>query len=261
MIEMNFKKNILTAVLLCSSLFLWAYDAVGHRIISDIAYQNLTKKAKKQCDKVLGVHGIIYYATWADEVKSDKSYDYSYQWHFQNLKDSLTAEGLKSLLDNPTAEGEHLFYALNQMRDRLKKNPNDAEALKFIVHLVGDLHQPMHLGRLTDLGGNRVSINWFGRQTNIHAVWDGQIIDSKKMSYSEYARYLQDKFDSEKSVYKQYTILNSVEEAYRIRTAIYAYDYTDTSNYHYIYRFSNDTDEMLYRGGIQLANVLNEIFK
>jgi len=132
--------------------------------MADIAYQHLTNKARKQCDKALGKHGIIYQATWADEVRSDKNYDYSYKWHYQNLKDSMTTEDLKQLLENPTAEGEHLFYAINLMTDRLKKNPSDAEALKFLVHFTGDLHQPMHLGRAEDLGGNKVEMNWFGKK-------------------------------------------------------------------------------------------------
>ena len=101
---------------------------------------------------MLGQKGLVYEAPWADEVKSDKSYDYSYDWHFQNLKDSMTTNDLKTLLENPTIEGEHLFYAIKIMTERLKSNQSDAEALKFLVHLVGDLHQPMHLGRSDDKG-------------------------------------------------------------------------------------------------------------
>ncbi|MDD3080278.1 MAG: S1/P1 nuclease [Paludibacter sp.] len=258
---MLFKKNILVFILLWVTLFASAYDAVGHRIIADIAYNNLTKKARKQCDKVLGTHGIIYYATWADDVRSDKAYDYSYKWHYQNLKDSMSAGDLQKLLNDPTAEGEHLFFAIGQMKDRLKKDPNDAEALKFLVHFIGDLHQPMHLGRVEDLGGNKLSINWFGRKTNVHAVWDGQIIDSKKMSYSEFSKYLQDKYAKRRTEFKKYTILQSIETGYKIRNEIYAYDYSDTNNYYYVYRFADELDEMLYRAGIQLANTLNEVCK
>ncbi|MGB4578069.1 MAG: S1/P1 nuclease [Paludibacter sp.] len=258
---MKLRKNILTLSLLWITLFASAYDAVGHRIIADIAYQHLTNKARKQCDKVLGKHGIIYQATWADEVRSDKNYDYSYKWHYQNLKDSMTTEDLKQLLENPTAEGEHLFYAINLMTDRLKKNPSDAEALKFLVHFTGDLHQPMHLGRAEDLGGNKVEMNWFGKKTNVHAVWDAQITESKNMSYTEFSVYLQDKFKPRKAEFQKFTVLQSVEAAYLVRNAIYAYDKSDANNYHYVYRFAGDLDEMLYRGGIQLANLLNEIYK
>ena len=106
---MKFKKNIVALGLLLISFSVSAYDAIGHRIIADIAYQHLSNKAKKQCDKLLGERGLIYEASWADEVRSDKNYDYSYKWHYQNLKDSMTSAELNTLLENPTNEGEHLF--------------------------------------------------------------------------------------------------------------------------------------------------------
>ena len=259
--NMKIYKQILAFSLLCLSISLSAYDAVGHRIVADIAYQNLTNKARAQVDKVLGKHGIIYEATWADEVRSDKKYAYSYQWHYQNLNDGMTIADFQKLLDNPKAEGEHLFYALDTLTSRLKKDKNDAEALKFLVHFVGDLHQPMHLGRLEDLGGNKISINWFGKTINLHSLWDSYIIESNKMSYSEFSRYLQDKFEPKRSEFKKYSILQSIEAGYAIRTQIYAYDTTDTNNYHYVYFFADKQDEMLYRGGIQLSNILNDIYR
>ena len=243
------------------SLNTWAWDAVGHRIIGEIAYQNLTRKVRKQCDRVLGERGIVYQATWADEVRSDKKYDYSYQWHYQNLKDGMTTADLEKLLANPTSEGEHLFYALDILTERLKKNKNDEEALKFLVHFVGDMHQPMHMGRLDDLGGNKIDMNWFGKNTNLHAVWDGQITSSKNMSYTEYSNYLEDKYAPQLREYKKYSTMQSVEKAYEIRTKIYNYEDPKNSNYLYIYTFSKDVDEMLFRAGIQLANQLNAIYK
>lgn len=255
------KTILILSLVLVLSANTWAWDAVGHRIIGEIAYQNLTKKAKKQCDKVLGERGIVYQATWADEVRSDPKYDYSYKWHYQNLRDNMTTADLENLLANPTSEGEHLFYALDILTERLKKNKNDEEALKFLVHFVGDLHQPMHLGRLEDLGGNKVSMKWFGRSTNLHAVWDGQITDSKNMSYTEYSQYLEDKYAPQLAAYKKYSVLESIAKGYEIRTNIYNYDDSKNNNYLYVYTFGKDVDEMLFRAGIQLANQLNAIYK
>jgi len=258
---MCIRDRTITLSFLLLTISLSAYDAVGHRIVADIAYQNLTKKARLQVDNVLGKHGIIFEATWADEVRSDKKYAYSYKWHFQNLRDSLTSNDLKQLLDNPKSQGEHLFFAIDTLKQRLQTDKKDAEALKFLVHFVADLHQPMHLGRLQDLGGNKVSTNWFGKTINLHSLWDSYIIESNKMSYSEYSRYLQDKFEPSKAAIKKYSVLQSVEASYAIRTQIYQYDYSNTNNYHYVYFFAEKQDEMLYRGGIQLANILNTIYK
>jgi hypothetical protein len=112
---MKLNKQFFTLCLLAFTISASAYDAVGHRIIADIAYQNLTDKARIQVDKILGKCGIVYEATWADEVRSDAKYAYSYQWHYQDLDDNMTSAGIKKLLDNPKAEGEHLFFALDTL--------------------------------------------------------------------------------------------------------------------------------------------------
>ena len=258
------KKSTKSIFIVCFLVFTFsvsAYDVVGHRIITDIAYKNLTEKARQQVDEVLGKRGIIYTSSWADEIKSDKKYAYSYQWHYQNLAPGLTEGSIRYMLENPVSEGEHLFYGISQMIGRLKNDKTDAEALKFLVHFVGDLHQPLHLGRPEDRGGNGVSMTWFGRKTNIHAVWDGMLIDSRKMSSSEYAGYLEDKFEQEKEEIKKYNVLQSVLRTYEVASEVYDYDLSNTNNYHYLYRFMEQQDEMLFRGGIQLANILNEIFK
>ncbi len=198
------KKFVLTIVVFVAFInSVLAYDVVGHRIVADIAYRNLTKKARKQVDKVLGTRGIIYTSSWADEIKSDKTFEYSYPWHYQNLKEGLSDSTLQQLLDNPAIEGEHLFLAIQSMENRLKRDKSDQEALKFLVHFIGDLHQPLHLGHFEDLGGNKIGIKWFGRQINIHQVWDEMLIDSRKMSSSEYAQYLEDKFENQKKEIKK----------------------------------------------------------
>jgi hypothetical protein len=255
-------RKTLFVVLFCAINFsLSAYDVIGHRIIADIAYQHLNATTRNQVDKLLGKQGIIYEAGWADEIRSDEHYAYSYQWHYQNLKDSLTSKDLKFLLDHPKAEGEHLFFALDSLTGELEKNHNNEEALKFVIHFVGDLHQPMHLGRVDDLGGNKVMVKWFGVKSNLHRVWDSQLLESSKFSYSEYSAYLQNKFEPKRAKYQKFSLLQSVETVYSLRNQIYAYDLTtETNNYKYIYLFSDKLDEMLYLGGIQLANVLNGIY-
>ncbi|MFZ4581576.1 MAG: S1/P1 nuclease [Paludibacter sp.] len=257
---MRIKKVFLLFHLFLLSLSSMAYDAMGHRIIADIAYNNLSAKAKKQFDKVLGKNGLIYAATWPDEIRSDKQYDYSYKWHYQNLKDSLSIDQIEQLYKNPTAEGEHLFYAIQNMQTRLKKDKNDAEALKFLVHFMADLHQPMHLGRVEDLGANKISVQWFGKTTNLHAVWDGSITESQKMSYSEYSRYLQDSFESKKTQKQSETLIQSVSHVYALRTEVYNYGVADKNNYNYIYYFASKNNEMMYNAGIQLAKMLNSLF-
>lgn len=257
---MDVRKLLLIVPLWAITISALAYDALGHRIISDIAYANLSTKARKQCDAVLGVRGIIYASTWADEVRSDKKYNYSYKWHYQNLKDSMTFTDLEVLFKSPTAEGEHLFFAIDEMKKRIQKDKTDAEALKFLVHFMADLHQPMHLGRAEDLGANKMKMNWFGKETNLHAVWDGMITEGQKMSFTEYSRFLQDKFENQKALKQKQKLTEAVFETYKLRTDIYAYGTDDKNNYLYIYNFGKRNDEMMYNAGLQLAKMLNSLY-
>lgn len=253
------QKILLFLFLVNLSLTALAFGPVGHQIVADIAYHNLKWSTRKKADKLLGKRGIIYTSSWADEIKSDSRYDFSYNWHFQNLRADMSREELRHLYDHPKLEGEFLFYALDSLSQHLKANKNDAEALKFIVHLVGDMHQPMHMGRLEDRGGNDILIKWFGREIRLHQLWDTQMLESNQFSYSEYSQYLQDKYQKQKKDFKKESLFDSIWTTYLLQLELYDYDYEDLNAYKYIYRFSDDIDQQLYRAGIQLARLLNSI--
>ncbi|MFV0390633.1 MAG: S1/P1 nuclease [Paludibacteraceae bacterium] len=250
-------KLILSFLFVEIAISAFAFDAIGHRIIADIAYENLNCRTRKNVDRILGKRGMIYLSTWADEVRSDKSYAYSYNWHFQNLKDNMSQAELKFLLNNPKSEGEHLFFALDSLFQVRKKDNTNTEALKFLVHFVGDLFQPMHLGREEDLGGNTIYVSWFCRDIRLHQLWDTQIFELQKMSYAEYSQYIRDKFAHEKKKFQKQTLTEAIWETYKLREKIYAYDYTNLNAYNYMYQFNDDIDSRLFSAGIQLANVLN----
>ena len=253
-----FISTILFTVL---SLSNYAFDATGHRTVADIAYHNLSTNAQKQVDDLLGKHGIIYFSVWADDVRNDSTYTYSYNWHFQNLADNMTVQDLQKLWENPTSQGEHLFYAIQKMIQRIKKDKNDAEALKFLVHFVGDLHQPYHLGRAEDRGGNDIQTKWFNQTIKVHQLWDRELIAHQAYSYLEYSQYLQDKYSKQNTDYKNSTFLQSIIAVYELRKELYTYDYAKMRYYEYNFKYKDKLDEMLYRGGTQLANILNAIYK
>ncbi len=256
------RKAILSIILLGLLLPVFSYGPIAHRAISLIAYEELTPEARRQVDMILGVKGIVYESTWADEIRSEpEKYSYSYPWHYQNLAPGMTSDDLLKMWNNPRSEGDHLFYAMQEMMNRLKKNKKDAEALKFLIHFTGDLHQPMHLGRKEDLGGNRVPFTWFGRQTNIHSLWDTFLVEHKKMSFTELAEYLCLTQVSNKAEFKNMTLPEVIQKSYAITNRIYEYNRDETNNYIYVYHFNKDLDEMMYLGGIQLAKILNEIYQ
>lgn len=253
------KRVLLFTFLSVFILQLSAFDATGHKIIADIAYKNLKCGKKKKVDKILGKRGMIYTSSWADIIKSDSQYNYSYSWHFQNLKPGITKAELRHLYDNPRLEGDFLFFALDSLSRSIKAGKGNDDAIKFVVHFVGDLFQPLHLGKLEDRGGNDIMVMWFGRNTRLHQIWDKQILQAENFSYSEHSQYLQDKFARQRKVIKKEDLFDALWETYLLSARIYSYDYTKLNSYDYMYHFQDDIDLQLYRAGIQLANLLNSI--
>jgi hypothetical protein len=251
---------ILLAMLCITTAFAWGPK--GHRIVAQIAYDNLDSKARKHVDNVLGKHGMIYLSTWPDEIKSDTIYPTSFTCHYQDLAGGLTdAEVVATLKDYP-AEGGELWMALDSLQVVLPKNKKCHDALVFYVHLFADQFCPMHVAHLDDQGGNKVKMKWFGQNTNLHSVWDGKIIESKGFSYTEYANYLQDVYGAKKKEVMEMTEEQTLLHTYHLTDSIYQYHTTWSGNaYHYTYRWTAAVELQMYMAGIKLAQSLNALLK
>lgn len=249
----------LLAVLPMQELLAWGQE--GHRIVAQVAYDNLSCCARYKINKVLGVKGAVYWANWPDEIKSDTIYPTSSDWHFQDLDGGMSDSAVVATLTNYPQDGGNLWRALDSLENVLKHDKKNEHALRFLVHFMGDRFCPMHTGHKDDLGGNRVKLKWFSRNTNLHSVWDSAIIESRGYSYSEYAEYLENTFRSEKKSIRKMTDEEIVLHNYHLTDAIYEYQTTwDGNAYHYVYRWANDMEWQLYAAGIRLAKVLNEIY-
>ena len=259
-------KRFLQLFIVCACLSVYSLPALswgqkGHRVIAKIAYDNLNRKAKKAVDKTLGKGGIVYWANWPDEIKSDTIYPTSYDWHFQDFDGGLSDSIVADALIHYPAEGGNMFRALDSLVTVLKAGKGDAHTLRFLVHLNGDRYCPMHLAHMDDKGGNRVKMKWFGRETNLHTVWDTKLIESQGYSYTEYARMLQDTYKDIKKGVEQASDEQLLIESYHLTEAIYKYqDIWDGNTYHYIYTWRQPMERQLYIAGIRLAMRLNKLF-
>ena len=164
-------KRFLQLFIVCACLSVYSLPALswgqkGHRVIAKIAYDNLNRKAKKAVDKTLGKGGIVYWANWPDEIKSDTIYPTSYDWHFQDFDGGLSDSIVADALIHYPAEGGNMFRALDSLVAVLKAGKGDAHTLRFVVHLSGDRYCPMHMAHLDDKGGNTVKMKWFGENTS-----------------------------------------------------------------------------------------------
>lgn len=256
------KKTILIsfAVLVAMPSFAWGPE--GHRIIAEVAYNYMTKKAVKQVDNVLGTHGMVYWSTWADEIRSDTIYPNSYDWHFQDLEGGMTDSEVAAVMTDYPKEGGNLYRALDSLYLLLQKDKNNRDALRFVVHLSGDRYCPMHQGHISDKGGNTIKLKWFGTQTNLHRVWDEDLIRFRGYSVSEYAQLLIDMYGNERKAIEQASPEELLIRTYHITSDIYAYQTTWNGNvYNYVYRWKEPMERLLYTAGVRLAMVLNELYK
>ena len=161
------------------------WSKTGHRTIGHIAQTELSGKAKRAINKILDGQNLASVSNFADEIKADRTYKEFSAWHYVNFpadKDYGDVE--------PSPYGDLMIGI--QKCIAIVKNENSSKEdkafyLKMLVHFIGDLHQPMHVGRLEDKGGNDLQVQWFGKGSNLHKVWDANMINDYGMSYSELA--------------------------------------------------------------------------
>ncbi|RZK60871.1 MAG: S1/P1 Nuclease, partial [Pedobacter sp.] len=133
---------------------------------------------------------------------------------------------------------------------------------RMLVHMVGDLNQPMHTARKEDLGGNKVYVTWFGEKSNLHRVWDDQLIDYQKLSYTEFANAIDFPTKQELIASKTKTLKDYVYGSFEVCNQIYETTKPDAKlSYKYNFDYVDILNKQLLSGGICLANVLNDTFK
>lgn len=236
------------------------WGQTGHRVVGAIADTHLTKKAQRQIDFLLDGQSLAFVATYGDDIKSDSLHDRYKPWHYINFPFDATYDGQQTSPDGDLAQG--IAYCLNQLKSKNSSKKEKAFSLKLLVHLVGDLHQPLHIGKSEDRGGNRFQVNWFGRKTNLHRVWDSQMIDSYQMSYSELVENRKNLTPQQIAQIQQGTVTEWINEVRLLTLAIYEQTKQDENlSYAYRYRFMDQLREQLHRGGLRLAVLLNDAFK
>lgn len=258
-----FKTTVLIITLLVSCN-IWAWGTTGHRIVAEIAEKNLSRKAKKEIKKIIGDQKLAYWANWPDFIKSDSQWKFADSWHYVNIPGDLSYDAFLKELDNSSED--NLYKRALILMEELKKKELPLEKkqqyLYFLIHIIGDAHQPLHVGREEDLGGNKVTLEWFGSKTNLHTIWDSKLIDFEKYSYTEYADVLNRVSKKEIKEIQKGSLENWIFDSYTLSNKIYS-EVTKDDNLKYRYHYLNKdrTEQQLQKGGLRLSKVLNEIFK
>lgn len=242
-----------------------AWGQKGHDTTCAIAQQHLTDHAKARIADILDGKSILYWSNWLDNAVHTPEYEYAKTWHYKNIDADQQYDAL------PDFETGDVVSALTDLQARLVKyeeapaahKAEEALALKMFVHLMGDLHQPMHMGHATDLGGNRIQVKYFGRDNNLHGIWDTNLVESAHAwSHTEWVEEIDRVTPAEAEAIVAGSIRDWGRETYSICCAVY--DETPEGcrvSYDYVAKWAPVIELQFERGGLRLAHLLNEIFK
>jgi hypothetical protein len=249
---------VLVALLLAAPSAVHAWGPNGHRIVGRVAMHHLTDEAARAVECLIGPEGLDQVSTWPDEIRSDPNWKQATPWHFISIDDAETLETTARDPAGDVVEAIQRFSGV--LRDPQASRQDRQEALKFLVHFVGDVHQPLHVGRRADLGGNTIKVTLFNEATNLHSVWDAGLIESEKLSFSELAAFIDHPTLGEIQTWQGAPLAEWVKESKDLRDRVYRFGADGKLSYEYAYTDVPVIKRRLVQGGVRLAGLLNSIF-
>lgn len=248
----------LVAMLSCMPLAL-AWGPRGHKIVAELAEAQLTPQARVAMQKLLALRGARHLdevASWADDLRDTDPalFRQTKRLHFVNFHS-------RDCIYEPPRDcrhGECVIAAIDKYSAILANRANPpaarAEALAFVVHFVGDIHQPLHADYRHDAGGNDFQVRWRGRGTNLHHVWDSLMLDSTRLT----ARQWTDRLEAQRTpVATGGTPVQWAEESCRIDRDGGVYPVSRRIDGAYVDRELPIAGQRLRQAGARLAALLN----
>lgn len=233
------------------------WGQIGHYVTGEIAEYHLNDLAKARVNNILGDRSIAVSTVWMDDIRSDDNYDFD-TWHYVTIPDGEEYD--PEIQD----EGGDIIRALETLITELKEGDltaeKETEKLKLVIHLIGDIHQPLHVGTGDDRGGNDVRLQWFGDDSNLHRVWDSEMIESFQLSYTELSDELNTATADQINVWQSNSVRDWAYESMEYRDEVY--DLPDSMRLSYEYRYYKKgiIYKRLLQAGVRIAGVLNEIY-
>lgn len=255
------KKILTAAIVFLAVQFAFAWGSKGHRVVGEVASENIKNRTARKLSAILNHQGVASVANFGDDIKSDDRYRKFYTWHFVNFN-----FGEKYNVATAAKEGDLISgieTCINLIKDKNTSNDDKTFYLKLLVHFVGDLHQPLHVGRGSDKGGNDIKVKWFGENSNLHRVWDEDMINHFGMSYTELANDLPYKTKEEIEAIKKGSLLDWVYESQQIAQTIVYPSVKPDENLSYRYQYNNfgTVKQQLQKAGFRLAKILDDLMK
>jgi hypothetical protein len=287
-------KNRCLPIVFLATLFAlraMAWGPTGHRVVAEIAQRHLTPTARERVASLLRGYSLAEVANWADDLRSDPRFDKYMPLHYATVPDGVKSyrdskkalcgdlvaaiDALSAFLKTGSRDDLFAVKALTDKSDGKTKaacNPQETDpisaetGLRLLVHFMGDLSQPLHIGG-ADQGGNLVKVNWMNRwQSNLHSIWDDEMVDFERLDYLAYSHFLDHTSDADAARWQLGDTIAWADEDVAMRPKLYLFPDKPVTpgylvSYGYIGAQRDRMRQQLLKGGLRLAGVLNTIFK
>ena len=237
------------------------WGKTGHQVVGVLAERNLTPQAQKAIDDLLDGASLSSISNYGDKIKSNPKYRALNPWHYINLPFDLSYASAKK---NPKGDVVMAIKkCIAKLKDEDEPKSERAFYLKLLVHFIGDIHQPLHVGRKEDRGGNDIRLKWLGKSTNLHRLWDTGLIDHCRISSPiEWSIELGDMPPKVMEAIQNEPLEQWVAESQALAKIIYGDSPSNSRlGQDYYSRYLPLLKMQLQRGGFRLAAQLNDIFK
>jgi len=246
---------------LCLSLWLGAsqvqaWGVQGHHVIANLDWAQLTPQAKTAVSRLLALEPgetLASISTWADEHRSPSTA----RWHYVNFpRESCVYQRKRDCPD-----GQCVVEAIEKQTEVLASKASDDKrllALKYLVHFVGDVHQPLHAGYGEDRGGNTYQIQAFGHGSNLHAFWDSGLIKTLQEDTDTLSQRL-----LVKTLKNSTAPLNAAQAAQASCRIVASDDFYPGRfvGQDYVQAFAPVMENQLVTAGARLAELLNRVLR
>lgn len=278
-----------------------SWGASGHRIVAEVGSRHLSAASVGAVERILGPGqlALARSATWPDEIRSDGRWNDVQPWHFLTVEDgahyrdhirrAATIDSVRNvaeaiwffseLLEGDADKRTQFETFMNDRGVEPYRGSTEAAALSLLVHFVGDVHQPLHVGRGADLGGNTIDVNWFEAPTNLHSVWDEHLIEKQELSFTELSLIIDVATDEQVAEWQRASLGTWIQESIDLRGQVYEIGSSDVPGdvpnprrlplrfqnpfpylgYHYAFLNTETVNRRLVKGGVRLAALLNRV--
>lgn len=254
------KKYLLFLAAIATACTALAWSQKGHDTVARIAECHFTPATADSVAMLLDGKSPVYWSNWLDNASHTPDFAYTKTWHYKNVDKGETYESARLNPDGDVVRAvrEQIYL----LQDPKSTKGQKELALKILIHLVGDMHQPMHMGHLSDRGGNSIKVKFFDRDTNLHSIWDGSLMNTgHAWTFTEWQEQIDRLTPEQQRAEAAGNVDDWARQSYGIADRVYDYFPEGTRvSYNQIAAWTPVIEQQLERAGLRLARILNAVF-